>query len=104
MEEKRMPQDVPYIVFEGEMARGERNTKRLTVIIIILIALLAITNGAWLYTWNQYDMVSYDYDQDGEGLNNINNGVQGDLLNGAKIKDQNQKKENQVKRSISEEE
>ena len=104
MEDKSMPKDVPYIVFEGEMARGERNTKRLTVIIVILIALLAITNGAWLYTWNQYDMVSYDYDQDGEGLNNINTGVQGDLLNGAKIKDQNQKKEKESERRFGEKE
>ena len=90
MDYKSMPQDVPYIVFEGEMARGERNIKRLTWIIVILIALLAISNGAWLYTWNQYDTYSYDYDQDGEGLNNINTGTQGDLLNEPKVEDKNQ--------------
>ena len=101
MEDKNMPKDVPYIVFEGEMARGERNTKRMTWIIIILIALLALSNGALLYTWNQYDTYSYDYDQNGEGLNNINTGTQGDLLNEPKVENPHQEEQEQVQRGIS---
>lgn len=101
MEDRSMPKDVPYIVFEGEMARWERNSKRLTIIVIILIALLALSNGAWLYVWNQYDTYSYDYEQDGEGLNNINTGVQGNLINEPKVKNPNKEKEEKGERGAS---
>ena len=97
--EERMPKDVPYIVFEGEMARNERLVKRLVMIIVMLIVLLAVTNGAWLYMWNQYD--TYSYDQDGEGLNSINTGIQGDLLNEPKIKDKGSEEQEKDEGSLS---
>ena len=68
---------VPYIVHEGEMERMERHCKRLWIAVIIALSLLAITNLAWL--WYESTFVTVSYTQDGEGLNNINTGSQGDV-------------------------
>ena len=67
--------NVSYVVFEGQMARNERITKRLIIVIIILIAMLFASNAIWLYAWNQYDYEvednSLNYVQDGRGINII---------------------------------
>ena len=46
---------VPYIVFEGTVARFERIIKRLIILVIALILLFFATNALWIYEWNQYD-------------------------------------------------
>ena len=51
-----MDEKVPYIVFEGEMARHERTIKRLVTLLILTIALLFISNVAWLWFFNQFDV------------------------------------------------
>lgn len=70
--------DVPYIVFEGELARAERHVKRLWIVIITCIVALVACNGAWLWYISQYDFESYEYSQDGRGVNIIgdSNGVE----------------------------
>lgn len=70
--------DVPYIVHESEMARADRREKRLWVVIIILIAALFLSNIGWLIYESQFE--TYYYEQDGDGINNINSGEQGDVL------------------------
>ena len=66
---------VPYIVYEGEMARQERHIKRLVVMLAVMLVLFFASNMAWLYVWNQYDYIDetktieIDADQDGEGTN-----------------------------------
>lgn len=45
--------------------------KRLWIALITLILLFVATNALWLYEWMQYDYVSYDYTQDGDGNNTI---------------------------------
>ena len=64
---------VPYIVYEGEMARQERQIKRLLCILVTLLVLFFASNMAWLYVWNQYEYVgettTIDAQQDGEGVN-----------------------------------
>lgn len=47
--------------------------------IFVLIALLVVTNMAWLYVFQSYDYVS----QDGEGYNYFNSRVEGSVYNGA---------------------
>ena len=47
-----MEKDVPYLVFEGQMARNERSIKRLIIALIIAVILIFATNMAWLYAWN----------------------------------------------------
>lgn len=49
---------VPYIVFESSLTREERHVKRLTIITIVAIVLLFLSNAIWLYAWCQYDYSS----------------------------------------------
>lgn len=48
-------ESIPYIVFEGEMARYERIIKRLVVVLIVTIAMLFVSNALWLNTFMQFD-------------------------------------------------
>lgn len=56
MEEKLA--QVPYIVYEGSLARIERIIKKLVLALIITIILLFASNCVWLYAWMQYDYSS----------------------------------------------
>lgn len=60
---------VPYIVFEGEQARHERTVKRLVLALLVSIALLFLSNVAWLWFFNQFDyesdMVTVNSQEDG---------------------------------------
>lgn len=60
------------IAFERMQSKDERNDRWRNIIIIILIALLAITNGMWLYAWNQYDYYSEDITVDSDEGGNAN--------------------------------
>lgn len=73
--------NVPFIVYESSMSRAERIILRLTVVIIILIAMLFASNAIWIYYESQFE--TYSYQQDGEGLNSINTGILRDINNGA---------------------
>lgn len=59
--------------------QANRTVKKWFIIAIISITALVVTNSCWLYVFQSYEYVS----QDGNGVNNINSGTQGDLLNGA---------------------
>lgn len=74
--------DVPYIVFESEMTRLERMIKRLAVLLALVIALLFLSNIAWLTFFNQFDFDTTTTTQETQGnanyigaSGNINNGV-----------------------------
>ena len=61
---------IPYYAHEGMMARMERTVRRLWIICIILIILLAGTNAAWIWYEMQFEDVvtteiSQDVSQDG---------------------------------------
>lgn len=53
------------------------SAKRWFIAWLITLAALVATNGAWLYAWQSYEYVS----QDGNGINTINTGNQGDVTN-----------------------
>lgn len=74
------------IAFERMQAKDERNDRWRNIIIIILIVLLAATNGAWLYAWNQYDYSSsQSVDIKADGDSNANYiGNDGSITNGSK--------------------
>ena len=82
--------DVPYIVFESVVVKNERIVKRLVIALIIAIILIFTSNAIWLYAWCQYDYESEEitYAQDGQGLNNINTGVQGGVEYGTETDSQ----------------
>lgn len=68
---------VDYIVYEGTMSRMERTIRRLWILVLVLIILLAGSNALWLYEWCQYDYVDEietTYTQDGSGINMIGDG------------------------------
>ena len=46
---KSAPENVPYFVHEASMARMERQIKRLWITVLVLIAMLVATNGAWIW-------------------------------------------------------
>lgn len=69
--------DVPYIVYEGEVARSERNIKRLWIALIVAIVMLFASNAGWLIYESQFETIYWE--QDGEGINNMNTGEQGDV-------------------------
>ena len=75
------PVSIPYVAYEGPMSRFERTIKRLWVLCIILIVLLAGTNGAWIFYESQFEDVvttneiTQDVDTNDGGNAVINDGV-----------------------------
>ena len=83
--EKKTPEPVPFVAYELEMARSERNIKRLWIALIVAVALMFASNMAWLCAWMQYDYTSEEIiveqdAQDGGNANYIGN--DGDIVNG----------------------
>lgn len=58
--------NVPYIVFESEMARLERVIKRLWALLLIAVLLLVATNIAWLRYEMQYENETTTVEQEVE--------------------------------------
>lgn len=56
MEKYDMP-DIPFYAFEAEMARYERIIKRLLTALAVAIALIFVSNIAWLRFFNQFDII-----------------------------------------------
>ena len=96
--EKERPAEIPYIVHEAEIARLERgkdeeikrhmkDKKNWRIAFFVALALFFATNTGWIIYESQFVTISYE--QDGEGINNINTGEQGDLVNGAEAENPN---------------
>lgn len=60
---------INYAAHEGMMARMERTIRRLWILCIILILLLAGTNAAWIYYENSFEDVVVTQEND-DGFNN----------------------------------
>ena len=74
---------VPYIVYEGEMARQERHIKRMIVMLVIMLVLFFASNMTWLYVWNQYEYVDEAVTVDSDDGGNANYiGNDGEIVNG----------------------
>lgn len=69
MEQNNEVKMIPYFAHEGMMARMERTVKRLWILCIILIILLAGTNGAWIYYETSFEDVVVTQEND-DGYNN----------------------------------
>ena len=81
-----MDKDVSYIVYEGTMARLERTIRRLIVVILILLGIIAFG----IYEWTRYDYSDVLVDsEDGGNANYI--GANGVINNGeseSKVEDE----------------
>ena len=58
------PKDVPYIAHESAVARLERVIKRLLVLVLVLIVLLAASNAAWLYYESSFEEIRIEQDNE----------------------------------------
>lgn len=74
---------VPFIVYEGTIARFERTIKRLVILVGITILLLFASNAIWIYEWNQYEYTDVTVDsQDGSNAAYMGAGASGVINNG----------------------
>lgn len=74
------PESVPYLAHELALARDERTIKRLWVIILVLIALLMTTNGAWLWYESQFEDIYQEVTQDAESGTNTFQVIGGNFI------------------------
>lgn len=71
----RAPQPVDFLTHQADMARMERANKRLWILLIIMLALLLVTNAAWIWYEAQYEEESWAFEAHTEnGGNAIANG------------------------------
>lgn len=75
------------------IAQHEKGQNRLMGIIkkqfIAIIVLICLLFGSFaLFVWYESQFETISYEQDGEGINNVNYGEQGDLNNGAESENQ----------------
>ena len=56
--DKNKAEPVPFAVHEGIRATMERVSRRLWITIIILVALLVLTNGLWIWYESQFENVT----------------------------------------------
>lgn len=76
--------NVPYVVHESAMARSERNSKRMWIVILVLILALIGTNLAWIIYNSQFEAVEESTVVEQENSNGDNNyiGNNGDITYG----------------------
>lgn len=78
-----MEEKVPYIVYEGTVARFERTVRRLVILIAVAVGLLFASNALWLYAWCQYDYTDVTVDsQDKSNASYMGAGASGVINNG----------------------
>ena len=76
--------NVPYVAHESAMARSERNSKRMWIVILVLIIALIGTNLAWIIYNSQFEAVEESTVVEQENSNGDNNyiGNNGDITYG----------------------
>ena len=76
--------NVPYVVHESAMARSERNSKRMWIVILVLILALIGTNLAWIIYNSQFETIEENTVVEQENSNGDNNyiGNDGDITYG----------------------
>lgn len=90
-EKKDVPEVIPYIVYETEMTRAEmrrkeeleaanKREKRWMVAFFVALAMLFSLATGFIVYEAQFETISYT--QDGEGINNVNLGEQGNVGDG----------------------
>lgn len=73
---------IPYIAFEAEMARHEREKLRLVKALIVAILVIFISNAGWLLFFNQFDYAIDTVTQELDSGNANYIGADGTINNG----------------------
>ncbi len=87
MKEKKEMVTVPYIAYEKALDDKKSVIKFMSGVIISLVVAIVLIVTIFMTFINKHDFTSYD--QDGNGVNNINSGTQGDVSNESTTKDNN---------------
>ena len=71
---------VPFAAFESAVLRLERANRRLIAVVILLVVMLFLSNGAWLWYESQWETVpettiTQELETQGDGDAIINDGV-----------------------------
>lgn len=74
--------NVPLVAHEADMSRMERTIKRLWLGLLIAMAIIAVSNIAWIVYLSQYDFEGYEVSADNDGTANYI-GNDGDIYNGS---------------------
>ena len=82
---------MPIAQHEKDQQRLMSIIKKQIVAIIVLICLLFGSFGLFVWYESQYETITYDYEQDGEGTNIIGNS--NEVNNGAEVEVENQEEE-----------
>ena len=82
---------MPIAQHEKDQQRLMSVIKKQWIAIVLLACLLFGSFGLFVWYESQFETISYE--QDGEGINNVNYGEQGDLNNGAESEDKTQTQE-----------
>lgn len=78
MDEKKASWEMLEKYFATEVIeQSKRSVKRWFIAWIITFVALIFTNAAWIYVFNSYEYVY----QDGQGQNNYNNNIDGNVEN-----------------------
>lgn len=71
MDNNNLPESIPYIAHESEVARLERIIKRMFIICILLIVFLVGTNAYWIWYEAQFmDETITVQQENADGINN----------------------------------
>lgn len=79
MKNEKTMVSVPYIAYEQDIAHKNTIIKIMGGIIFSLIIAIILTVWMFMSFISKYDYKNYD--QNGDGINNINSGTQGDITN-----------------------
>ena len=82
---------VPYVVHEATVARQERQIKRMWIALIVAISMMFGSFALFVWYESQFETISYDYTQDGQGTNII--GDSNEVNNGAEIEGESETQE-----------
>lgn len=70
---------VPFVAYEGALARMERTIRRLWILALVLIGLLLATNAGWIWYESQFETVSVDQTAEAEDGGNAVANVSGEV-------------------------
>lgn len=80
-ERRQQAEPVSYLAYESMKVTLERTIRRLWILAIVLILLLAVTNAVWIYYESQWEDITITAEQTADNQSN-NYAVGGDFYGG----------------------
>lgn len=77
------------VIKKYQQASTKSNKMQILAIIVLSVSVIIVSvfaylnNKQWIEVFNSYEYETIAYTQDGNGINNYNSGIMGDLDNGA---------------------